>query len=393
MSASMPFSPPKRHGHLEPFGDAALRGDPGLGPIDGDDLGDAGGGGEAFIHEASDMAAPLPALADLIETGPPVGTAVSVRARGRRIPWLTSLLIHGSLLAAGLFVLSLARAERRPPADPVLIAQPLTAAHGFRAGGILHVGPGRDALTPVRQVRQKLLRATGWRHRGFNVPLSSLLAGAQGRHAAFLIGMGSSPSAADMPGLAPVHGAIAPFGVAGAGDGPGMKSRFAGHGGNARRIVYILDRSGSMIDKFPILRRAAVRSIRRLIPFQRFAVIVFARHEKLLGPPRLLRATGRNRRAVVAALNALAPLDGGGNDDRLRPFLTPLKNAFVFNAQIVYFFTDGHFDRQLPADVLRLNRKGRAHIFTYAFPSLNRRSTRLLARMARQNGGTFGYVK
>ena len=73
------------------------------------------------------------------------------------------------------------------------------------------------------------------------------------------------------------------------------KVEFAGLGaGAARRIVFVVDASGSMIGVFPFVIAELSRSLAKLSPAQSYAVIFFQRDEALLAPPRGRLTTATN---------------------------------------------------------------------------------------------------
>lgn len=78
-------------------------------------------------------------------------------------------------------------------------------------------------------------------------------------------------------------------GMPGIGRGTAMtlgRVEFAGLGaGAARRIVFVVDASGSMIGVFPFVIDELARSLEQLSPAQSYSVIFFQRDEALLAPP------------------------------------------------------------------------------------------------------------
>src|SRR6185312_2968605 len=69
-------------------------------------------------------------------------------------------------------------------------------------------------------------------------------------------------------------GALAMFGTPGGG-GIGPKGPVFGHGGNAKRIAFVCDASGSMLNKFSILRRELDTTVHGLRIIQSFNIIFF----------------------------------------------------------------------------------------------------------------------
>jgi hypothetical protein len=67
--------------------------------------------------------------------------------------------------------------------------------------------------------------------------------------------------------------------------GAAPPTTFAGlKASNVLSVVYVVDASGSLISTLPVIRRELERSLRRLSPEQRFAVIFFQRNEALVQP-------------------------------------------------------------------------------------------------------------
>jgi len=69
-------------------------------------------------------------------------------------------------------------------------------------------------------------------------------------------------------------GKLAPFGTT-TGTGTGISAGFFGTGGNAKKIIYILDASGSMVDTMPFVVAELKRSVSGLSAKQQFNVIFF----------------------------------------------------------------------------------------------------------------------
>jgi hypothetical protein len=314
----------------------------------------------------------LSALGDITAEAPapPPATAPPAIPLRRPLPWVASLR-H----------------------TQVLIPQTMQERYARRPGGIMNPGPSRDPLRQALQDQQKLLNPGAYS--GVKaVSAAALLRGTGGAADSMLLASGPGAGARG-PGLGSGQALLGRFGVKGGGAGVLPRSRLLGLGGNARRVVYVLDDSGSMIDGFPLLRRSVCRSIRRLVPLQRAAVVVFALHAHVLGPPVLLRATGHNRRLLVRRVMAQHAISGSGNDGRVRPFLRAMSAAMNLlpPPQLIYFVTDGHFSRRLVAAVRRLNRHARVRLFTYAFFDRDHVYRRRLQRIAMQNGGKFRYVR
>ncbi len=106
-------------------------------------------------------------------------------------------------------------------------------------------------------------------------------------------------------------------------------------GGAARKIVYVVDASGSMIGAFPVILTELRRSIENLTSAQSFAIIFFQRDEAVETPPRgrLIQATDENRRKTVEWI-----------DDNILPSgrsspMKALEKAMALQPEVVYLLS------------------------------------------------------
>ena len=103
----------------------------------------------------------------------------------------------------------------------------------------------------------------------------------------------------EMPGLMmPTSGTLAGGGLRGSAPARLGRVSFVGlGGGNARRIVYVVDASGSMIGAFPMILEELRKSVENLSAAQSFAIIFFQRDQAVETPPggQLVRATDENK--------------------------------------------------------------------------------------------------
>lgn len=182
---------------------------------------------------------------------------------------------------------------------------------------------------------------------------------------------------------------------AGAGDfskygfsaGKGAGPQFFGLGGSARgarRIVYVVDRSGSMLDTFVHVREEMKRSINALRRSQKFHIILFNSGEPLENPPkRLVSAIKAQKKAAFKFLESVFP-EGSTRPQRA------MRRALNTDPDLIYFLTDGGFDPALVDKLDRWNKGRRVRIFTIAF--FDRSGAELLERIAREHGGEFKFV-
>ena len=151
-----------------------------------------------------------------------------------------------------------------------------------------------------------------------------------------------------------------------------------------RRIVYVLDRSGSMTDSIDFVKAEVKRSIGQLPEEAQFNVIFFSS-----GPPiamqdrQLARATVRDK---ASAFEFVDGVDARGETDPS----DALKRAFALNPELIYLLTDGELDGAV-ADLvghLNLRRKVTLHAVAFVYPH----SEQVLKQIARENGGRYRFV-
>ena len=115
--------------------------------------------------------------------------------------------------------------------------------------------------------------------------------------------------------------------------------------GNTNRVVYVIDRSGSMAPTFDEVRVELLKSISRLKPEQHFHIILFANNKYIEGPKRkLLAATVDNK---LAAKRFLGRITASGRTT----VLPGLKRAFAILGGVrgrtrggaIYLLSDGLF--------------------------------------------------
>jgi hypothetical protein len=174
-------------------------------------------------------------------------------------------------------------------------------------------------------------------------------------------------------------------GKEGLGDGPGR-------GGGTRvftpsddrKIVYVVDRSGSMTDSLDIVKLELKRSLFDLGADTEFHVIFFSS-----GPPvemparRLVAATDRNRGLAFEFIDGVI---ARGETDPSQA----LERAFAAKPDLIYLLTDGEFDRAIIDLVKRLNVGGKVRVYTIGF--LYDGGREILTKIAADNGGEYKFV-
>ncbi len=299
----------------------------------------------------------------------------------RAIPWISSALIHAGVLLLFLFAYQVVKTVVHQQPQPIIIPQNWNAHFSLHPGGHPHPGSNNNPARSARQNLKKILESKAWNTSVTPTKVNALVSPSRSSMAFIAVGPQGGTSAG---------GTLAPFGVPGGGMGSGPKSSFIGNGGNATRIVYILDHEGSMLENFQFLKNHLRKSIDGLVPLQSFAVIVFRKYYRILGPSRLVHATLRNKQEFFRRFSTVAP--AGAAQYRYRYFARPFKAAFRLHPQIIYFLTKGAFDPKLISYIKSLNKNHAVHIYTYAFTLQDPVSRKNLKRIARENGGEYKYI-
>jgi hypothetical protein len=318
------------------------------------------------------------------------------------LPFVTSLAIHlGIILLA--WVTWSNRAVIARVIEEQIIVPDAAIVEGADVGGIPNPGLGGD---PTRAAAQDVTADTtatdSWADRKSETLQANLMGGGESQASADeIIGIGAAGSTSVQStgqgtggGASDGSGQIAPFGVPGGGGGIGPKANFVGISGNARRVVYVCDATGTMLGlKFKLLQKQLYKAIDILKPIQGFNVVFFKGGDsdaEWSNPfaEELVVANPQNKQRVRQFIDQFQVVGKGTNP------LPALRLAFQQKPQLVYFLTDGEFNNvvgyeQVLAEVRKLNADKSVKVNTIAFMSDDAKAEQALQQMARENGGRF----
>lgn len=333
-------------------------------------------------------------------------------------PWMLSFMLHAGvalLLVFAVFVTAKS-VGRSDDLEEIIVPEAMLGTDIGTPGGVPNPGTGGDPTRDAAQNRIKNMMADGWADRPAETNVRQFLGNGDAGDSlanAIYSGTGGALGGSGIGGMGGDGGPPAPYGTPGGGTQAGLKSSFYGTGGNAVRIVYILDRSGGMLTSFDDVKRTANESIGRLLPIQQFAVIMCGvidsdpQNRGTYVPPSLvggvralLPATLENRRKVATAMDSVVAK--GQNDDLLKPFEDSFRQAFELKPQLIYFLTDGAFDPSLLAAIKKMNAGNRVRINTIAFGGSKEKPgsdlgtlvewRRQLQVLAKEHGGMYKWV-
>ncbi len=174
--------------------------------------------------------------------------------------------------------------------------------------------------------------------------------------------------------------------------GSGATSNFFGGSVQADHIVFVIDRSGSMVDSFDQLRQEMRRSISMLSPEQDFHVIMFAEGEPIESTSKqLVPATEDSKLRVGPWLDEVRPEGQTDPIPALRRAFDVLARANSNKGKLIYLLTDGVFpDNEKVVKYIESRNKGQeVQINTYLYGGYEEEAVRVLQLIAKENRGEF----
>lgn len=291
------------------------------------------------------------------------------------IPWLLSAALHGLLATAAFWaVWSTVSVDREEIIVPIV-------TYSATPGAPLHFEQS-ERLRPPGELRHTQMES--------DAP-------------SFSATQGQSPLAPlDRMGKGALEGWVpaesSPFAVA-ATEMAFQTSFMGNQGGNARRLVYLVDASGSLIDTLPQVLAELQRSIEQLSPQQSFTVLFFSGdqvHEPDSGG--LSPATAAHKARIIAWTQEIR-VHGKTNP------LPALERALSYQPQLIFLLSDnllsGHQLSEEAQDQLLQRVHGlntaRTRIctiqFLYPDPMTRLGLPGTLERLAEETGGTYRFME
>lgn len=293
--------------------------------------------------------------------------AASPNLTGTKIlaAWLMSLAVHVLLLFVMLALVFPFAGDEKETVPPTTHVELVGSVDGVSF--VNTPMPGLSTAAVVPKEKEKEIR---FKPKHF-VPLAEL--GVTKKPELSIIGIGAGGGDFDDYGLS-VGGIGTP--------------EFFGLGGSirgARKIVYVVDRSGSMLETFVYVQQELKRSIAALRRSQKFHVIFFNDGAPLQNPPRkLVSAIAAQKQEFFDFLDRVVP-NGGTKPERA------MHQALRMEPDLIYLLSDG---QNFPPDLFRkldawnANRTVRICTIAYVDPA----GSELLERMAREHNGEFRFV-
>jgi hypothetical protein len=322
------------------------------------------------------------------------------------LPFLTSLTVHLTIILIGIvFFIGAKYVQTKVFHQEEYIIPAASMINDGAPGGVPFQGLGAD---PNRQTMQDKLKdggtPEGWADKkGSKLQLQAASGGGEGDSADSTIGTGpgggfgkgKSGKGAGIgdalgSGNGEGGGPLAMFGTPGGG-GLGLKGPVFGSSGNAKKIVFVCDASGSMLQKFDALKRELARTVRQLRPSQSFSLIFFQEQSFKALNQSLIIATPETKRQADGFLDTIVPRA------ETNP-LPALELAFKQKPELIYLLTDGDFpdNNAVLKLIQQLDKDGKVKINTIAFVNEKDKDTdfmALLQKIAKDTGGIYRMVR
>jgi hypothetical protein len=314
------------------------------------------------------------------------------------VPLCTSLALHAGVIVMGIATYQVVtRIQARTVDQKVAAATEIMAASTDLES--LHPGPKGD---PKRKFLQDLdpdVTELDGISKVQSRNLSETLAGGPLGAASFGddLALSVTPSipggGRGGPGHGPgesasgTGGRMAPFGWPGGGDGSLPKGTRIFKGG-ARKIVFVLDATGSMMPSFDSLRVQIRSALQNMVPPQSFNIVFINENNPRPLSTALLFVTPENKRKAFDYVDAMAPR---GRTDPL----PALEKAFAQQPELIFLLMDpGDIpDKKAMLDlVISKAAGGKIKMNVIGFESHDAENEAFLKSLADSTGGHYSYV-
>ncbi|MBL7218829.1 MAG: VWA domain-containing protein [Phycisphaerae bacterium] len=162
-------------------------------------------------------------------------------------------------------------------------------------------------------------------------------------------------------------------------------------------VVYLIDRSGSMVDTFETVRHELLMSIGRMTPDRRFHVVLFSDGRPIEKSPRAM--TPATEKAKTSLVEFLKPVCASGKTDPIpainRAFdVLKRKRGSAGDVAVIYLLTDGVFPENdsVLETIRRRNAGRRIRINTILYGNRPPIAEEVMTRIASDSGGVYRFI-
>ncbi|HEX8912411.1 MAG TPA: hypothetical protein VF796_08620 [Humisphaera sp.] len=329
------------------------------------------------------------------------------------LPFVTSVAAHAGLALLAVVLAMVAKQAAKTVATKDAAEDQVVTSCGTivdaPSSGVIPDLRSNDRQPPARQDQDDTvvsagiaskagpavdLRAMGGGNGGDATGDNNLFAGTGGKGERGLRGVGTGGG----PGDGDANGPLIGFGPpGGSGRGP-VNPIFGPSGGNARKIVFVCDATGTMIQKLSVLRRelkASIKDLRNGV--QSYKVVWYTDGGKVLterGPGKdgMIVCSGVNKDATFTWLDDIVP---AGTTDPI----PAIEAAFALKPDLIYFLSDGEFNNlRTYQEVLDAVVKGSqsskgTKVNTILFDTIDPEAKKVMEDMSRQTSGRYREVR
>lgn len=301
------------------------------------------------------------------------------------MPPLSSIFLHLIILCVGLIFFNVVRIVRAPAKTQITI--PDASLSDAVAGGNMHPGVnGNDARDAAQDQVPNVDTMGSATKRPSDLAATLETPGAvpQGATASAI---SSLQKASEATGTGGESGPRGPYGVPGGGSALGTHASFLGVGGNGKRILFIIDATGSMLGKLDMVNERVSEAIDVLRPPQGFDVIFFNEYNS---EPMWPQMRFVNPESKLAAKNYIAHVVTRGRTDPL----PALRRGFLLKPDLIFFLIDpSDFpDKQAVVDLVRKNAfGGRTTMNIIAYAGHDEENEKFLKQLAAETHGVFAF--
>ena len=164
----------------------------------------------------------------------------------------------------------------------------------------------------------------------------------------------------------------------------GRQTFFGANIGQAKNVVYVVDRSGSITDSIMYVKHELRRSIKELKPSQKFFVVFYSSGPGVGMPGgKSVPATEANKVAAYEFIESIKPVGQTDPSDAL-------KQAFAAGADTILLLTDGEFEKKIVPliDTLNVGKKVTVNTVCFLFTG----GEAMLQEIAKKNKGQYTFV-
>ena len=287
------------------------------------------------------------------------------------MPWVISMLFHLGLFLIMMFIVFIVVQDETP--EDVIIPD-----------AVMSENPG-GRMTPSEMTSKATQTSQQSQQRQFVRKTSVSADAGKTTKPVDIIGVGGGGAAAAAGSMS--------MGTSGGG---GPKSTFFGTGGNAFNVVYVIDRSGSMVDTFDLVRLEMLRSIGRLRETQMFHIILFAEGRPIENAPRkLIPATRKSKKDAATFLADVTPETQTDPVPALNRAFAVLRGAKK-RGKLVYLLTDGVFpDNNKVLETIKSQDSGsnKVYVNTFLYGTKPPAAVDVMTKIAEMTGGRYTFVR